>query len=104
MANRVLKNIDYMALLTLIYKHSNYDKNNAILLYTYIAIKLQNNRFNDIYIDKLKHDLNIIDDVENTIPFKDTSVVKKLNKIYPYHAVAEIKSTVFDIMHKGYYE
>lgn len=104
MAYRVLKNIDYMILVLLIYKYSNYDVNNAILLYTYIAIELSNNRFNEIYMDKLKKDLNIIDKVKDAIPFRSSKIFKEINKTYPHHAVVEIKSTVFDIMHKGYYE
>ena len=74
-------------------------------LYTYIIMHvLEAKIFDDIYVEKLTIDTNLTDHAIKNIIIKDKDIERKLSKYFSYYDVINIKSLVFDIMHKGYYE
>ena len=97
---RVLKRADYQELLIIIYRYSNYEKEKAIILYHYVIHKLSKNRFDDIYVEKLTIDTNLTDHSIKNFIIKDKDIERKLREYFSYYDVINIKSLVFDIMHK----
>lgn len=103
MANRILKRIDYLELLTLIFKFSKYDKNRATILVKYISFQLLKQGFNQIYIDKLQLDTDM---TLEPLPYNNRCIEAIQNEIdleFEHIEIVEIKSFVFDTLQKGYY-
>lgn len=99
---RVLKKTDYLQLLILIFKYSDYNKEKAGHLCNYVIKQLSVNGFNEIYKDKLLLDLNLMQD-------NKTSCINNLDKNiltdnFDWFEIVAIKSLVWDILHTGYYE
>ena len=110
---RVFKQIDYWNLVSFLYKTACYNQQKAITLYKYTAYQLLKEGFNEIYLDKLAYDLNLISDNEteneeeisifiSEREYKNT--MKNLNNQLSYYELVNFKSSLWDIIHKGYYD
>lgn len=103
MASRVMKKVDYLELVLLVWKHAGYNPAKADVLYEYVSGELLKSGYNTIYIEKMRLDLLLVTDntgsAGRVIPQQ-----AKLSKYFNFYEEVEIKSLVFDILHKGYYE
>lgn len=105
---KILKITDYYALLTVIYKYADYDKNNATLILKYVSYQLLKHTYKSIYIDKLILDLNLVDNdalMQINLTEKEyKKTIKDMENTFNILQIMTIKSLLFDIIHKGYYE
>ena len=109
---RVFKQVDYYTLLCFLYKTADYNQQKAITVYKYTSYQLLENGFNKIYLDKLAYDLNLINNTEekeeeisvfiSEREYKNT--IKNLNNQLSYYELVNFKSSLWDIIHKGYYD
>ena len=107
---KVLKNVDYYKLVTLISKNANYSKHKATILYDYTSYMLLKNNFDVLYIDKLALDLNLIDQDDGNVnsheyfklSYKEN--MKSMNELFTKYEIITIKTIIWDIMHKCYHE
>lgn len=105
---RILKVVDYMTLLSTIYKRSNYDKEKSTILFNYVSYNLIKYGFKTIYVNKLALDLNllVLEDKEifeyTNHNYEATNL--KMEEKFSFFEVVEIKTYVIDILQKGYYE
>ena len=101
---RVLKKIEYLELVALIYKTAAYNKDKAIILTKYAIYQLEENHFNRIYIDKLIVDLKIHDEQIEIRNYAHNQTLTELDNNFNQIEIINFKSLVWDILHNGYYE
>lgn len=107
---KILKGIDYCKLIILIYSMSDYQKEKAVLLFKYVSHHLLHNKYNELYIDKLALDLKLLNDDGTDLLKFDKSQSNYQNNLiamdqaFNNFELIKIKATVWDILHKGYYE
>lgn len=102
---KALKKSDYSDLLILIFKYSKYNKAKSELLFSYVAKQLFKLGYNNMYLNKLAIDLDLVDcnkDFEIIQDNINKNVI--LDESFNMYDVINIKSLVWDILHKGYYE
>ena len=106
---RVFKQLDYYMLVCYLYKITNYDRKKAKILYKYTMFQLFKNGFNEIYRDKLAYDLNLVHDNETEVTLNFTEqeykrTLNELNELLNHYELINLKSKIWDIIHKGYHD
>lgn len=101
---KVLKEVEYFKLITLIYKTAVYNKNKAIILAKYTICQLEKYHFNKIYIDKLILDLNIQDEHIKIRNYAHTRTLTEIENNFNPFEIINFKSLIWDILRNGYYE
>ena len=105
---RILKKIDYLELVLLIYKTSDLDKYKLLILFKYTGLKLIETGFNPLYIDKLVLDLNLLEETKEEgksyVMVNENKLIKELETNFSYYELINFKSIIHDILRSGYYE
>lgn len=107
---RILKKVDYLELVLLIYKTSQLNKKKLLTLFKYTGLKIINLGFNVIYLDKLVLDLNLLEETKEIgnaylmCMSTEKDIDKELETSFSYYELINFKSIVHDILRSGYYE
>lgn len=96
---RLLKEVDYLKMVIIIYKTAGLDSDLLQVLFNYVVRLLKDNNFNNGYIDKLCIDTNIFD-----IKEVDKSILEqKLKDSLGMRGFMVFHGSVFDIVTKSYF-
>lgn len=96
---RLLKEVDYLKMVIIIYKTAGLDYDLLQVLFNYVVRLLKDNNFNAGYIDKLCVDVNIFD-----IKEVDKSILEqKLKDSLGVRGFMVFHGSVFDIVTKSYF-
>lgn len=99
MANKILKEADYLRLVVNIFHISNLEFEKIQALYDYTVHYFRDNRIDATYIYKLSTDLLIVDEPEPNSKYASNEV----NKLFTPIEIKLFKVLLFDTVQRGYY-